>query len=242
MRTHNSVRNRSDRMDRAFRSSELKAPEPKPVHPLKAPTGLVDKQNSVRSGWKDEVTELLADVDGVPVLVRILFQEMSAEIGRDVRSLLSNTFQRTEEQTVCPPTLPGELVLRVGSLQLDLIGRIATRGDRLIDLRPREYQLLKYMMQRHDEILTREALLKDVWHYKFVPKTNLVDVHMGRLRRKIDGANDWSMIRNVRGIGFVLSGTPLAQDPPPIHAGRSTAQPTAEHLRSHEKGDRHVGR
>ena len=70
--------------------------------------------------------------------------------------------------------------------------------------------MLKYMMQRSDKMLTREALLKEVWHYKFVPETNLVDVYMGRLRRKVDGSNGAPMIRNVRGVGFVLSETPLS--------------------------------
>jgi DNA-binding response OmpR family regulator len=54
-------------------------------------------------------------------------------------------------------------------------------------------------------LLTREALLKEVWHYKFVPETNLVDVHMGQLRRKVDGSDEAPMIRTVRGLGFVLS-------------------------------------
>jgi DNA-binding response OmpR family regulator len=74
--------------------------------------------------------------------------------------------------------------------------------------------LLKYMMQRSDELLTRATLFKEVWHYKFVPDTNLVDVHMGRLRRKIDGANETPMIRNVRGVGFVLTAGPLSQRSP----------------------------
>ena len=65
------------------------------------------------------------------------------------------------------------------------------------------------MMQWSDKLLTREILLKEVWQYKFVPETNLVDVHMGRLRRKVDGADDAPMIRNIRGAGFVLSATPL---------------------------------
>jgi DNA-binding response OmpR family regulator len=110
--------------------------------------------------------------------------------------------------------LVNETVLRVGPLELDLIDRAAKRGDRHIDLRPREFQLLKYMMQRSDKLLTRAALLKEVWHYNFNPKTNLVDVHMGRLRRKIDGENEAPMIRNVRGAGFVLDATPLSQGSP----------------------------
>jgi DNA-binding response OmpR family regulator len=112
------------------------------------------------------------------------------------------------ESCVGSPVEARETVLRVGSLELDLIDRIARRGSRPIDLRPREFQLLKYMMQRSDQMLTRADLLRDVWHYKFVPETNLVDVHMGRLRCKVDGSNEAPMIRNVRGEGFVLSATP----------------------------------
>ncbi len=100
---------------------------------------------------------------------------------------------------------PRLTVLRVGSLELDLIDRTAKRGNRQIDLLPREFKLLKYMMQRSDQLLTRAALIKGVWHYKFVPETNLLDVHMGRLRRKVDGSNEVPMIRNIRGEGFVLS-------------------------------------
>jgi DNA-binding winged helix-turn-helix (wHTH) protein len=213
MRTNKSVQSRSDQMDLAFREPRPKPPEIKLIHSLNAPTGAGQQRGSVGSKWKEEMKELLADVDGVPVLVRLLFQEIATEMGRDVRSLLSNKLQkRSGEQLIRPPTLPNETLLRVGSLKLDLVEHSATRGDRLIDLRPREYKLLKYMMQRPDEIVTREALLKDVWQYKFVPKTNLIDVHMGRLRRKVDGPNDACMMTNVRGAGFVLSATPLAPE------------------------------
>ena len=113
------------------------------------------------------------------------------------------------------PIEPRETVLRVGSLELDLIDRTARRGSRRIDLLPREFKLLKYMMKRNDQVLTRADLIKDVWHYKFVPETNVVDVHMGRLRRKVDGSNEVPMIRNIRGEGFVLSATPaLAKNLP----------------------------
>ena len=94
--------------------------------------------------------------------------------------------------------------LRVGPLELDLIERTAKRGDRIIDLRPREYRLLEYMMRRKDEILTRELILKEVWKYKFVPQSNLIDVHMGRLRQKIDKQHEPPMISNIRGVGFIL--------------------------------------
>src|SRR5260221_4464504 len=126
------------------------------------------------------------------------------------------------EPGVRSPVEPRETVLRAGSLELDLIDRTAKRGDRPIDLRPREFQLLKYMMQRSDELLTRATLFKDVWHYNFDPETNLVDVHMGLLRRKVDGSNEVHMIRNVRGAGFVLSATPISQGSPTRPLERST--------------------
>jgi DNA-binding response OmpR family regulator len=107
--------------------------------------------------------------------------------------------------------LLNETMLCVGRLELDLIDRTAKRGDRHINLRPREFQLLKYMMQRSDKVLSRATLLKDVWQYKCLPRTNLVDVHMGILRRKIDGANEPPMIRSVRGVGFVLNATALSR-------------------------------
>jgi two-component system OmpR family response regulator len=97
-----------------------------------------------------------------------------------------------------------DTVLRVGPLELDLIERTARRGDRSIDLLPREFRLLEYMMRRKEQILTRAMLLEEVWNYKFVPQTNLVDVHMGRLRHKVDGPDETPMIHNVRGMGFVL--------------------------------------
>jgi len=78
--------------------------------------------------------------------------------------------------------------LQVGPLELDLIERTVKRGDRVIELLPREFRLLEYMMRRKDQVLTRAMLLEEVWKYKFVPQTNLVDVHMGRLRHKVERA------------------------------------------------------
>jgi two-component system OmpR family response regulator len=102
------------------------------------------------------------------------------------------------------PAESRETTLRAGPLELDLIQRTAKRGDRVIDLLPREFRLLEYMMQRRDQLLTRAMLLEEVWNYKFVPATNLVDVHMGRLRHKVDGPGEVPMIHNVRGAGFIL--------------------------------------
>jgi two-component system OmpR family response regulator len=94
--------------------------------------------------------------------------------------------------------------LRVGPLELDLLARTAKRGERTIDLLPREFRLLEYMMRRKDQLLTRAMLFEEVWNYKFVPQSNLVDVHMGRLRRKVDAPDELPMIQSIRGEGFVL--------------------------------------
>ena len=97
-----------------------------------------------------------------------------------------------------------ETVLQVGPLELDLIERTAERAGRTIDLLPKEFRLLRYMMQHSDLLLTRRRLLEEVWHYRFIPKTNLVDVHMGRLRHKVNGPNEAPMIHSIRGAGFIL--------------------------------------
>jgi two-component system, OmpR family, response regulator len=102
------------------------------------------------------------------------------------------------------PAHTEEVILRVGPLELDRIERTAKRGSRKIELLPRQFRLLEYMMRRADQLLTRGMLLKDVWGYKFVPTTNLVDVHIGQLRHKVDGSGEIPLINTVRGAGFIL--------------------------------------
>jgi two-component system OmpR family response regulator len=99
-----------------------------------------------------------------------------------------------------------ETKLWAGPLELDLIERTVKRDDRFINLRPREYRLLEYMMRRKGHVLTREMLFREVWNYKFVPKSNLVDVHIGRLRRKINGPYESPLIHTLRGRGFIFGG------------------------------------
>jgi DNA-binding response OmpR family regulator len=100
-------------------------------------------------------------------------------------------------------------LLRVRSLELDLTNRTAC-GDRSFDLRPREFRLLEYMMQRCGQLLTRTNSSKMCGS----PETMiLVDVHLGKLRRKVDGPNEAPMIRNVRGKGFILNATDQAAIP-----------------------------
>jgi DNA-binding response OmpR family regulator len=93
-------------------------------------------------------------------------------------------------------------ILRVGSLELDLVKRRGRRGDRSFDLQAREARLLKYMMERNGQLLTSAQLFRDVWFWKFVPKNKAtVQVCMGNLRRKINGSNEPPMIRSMRGKG-----------------------------------------
>jgi two-component system OmpR family response regulator len=106
-----------------------------------------------------------------------------------------------------------ETVLSVGSLQLDLMTRTVSRNGRTIDLLPREFRLLAYMMRHEGQLVTRAMLFREVWNYKFVPESNLVDVHIGRLRRKIDQSDEAPMIYSVRGHGFVLHAPANARPP-----------------------------
>jgi two-component system OmpR family response regulator len=102
------------------------------------------------------------------------------------------------------PVETRETVLRAGDLTLDLIDREARRNGRRIELLPREFKLLEYLMRRQDQVVTRAMLLEDVWHYRFVPQTNLVDVHIGKLRRKLCAPGEPDPIESVWGSGFML--------------------------------------
>lgn len=98
-----------------------------------------------------------------------------------------------------------ETVLRVGSLIMDVIDRSITRGSRQIALSPREFSLLEYFMRHPDQVITRTMILESIWKYKGPIDTNIVDVHMGNLRRKVDAEGEPPLIGRHRGIGFVLS-------------------------------------
>jgi two-component system OmpR family response regulator len=95
--------------------------------------------------------------------------------------------------------------LTVGSLSMDLINRTVVRGPRAIITPPREFSLLEFFMRRPDQVITRSMILEEVWKYKGTIDTNVVDVHMSNLRRKIDGKGELPMIRSQRGVGFILT-------------------------------------
>jgi DNA-binding winged helix-turn-helix (wHTH) protein len=267
---YNSNRKTLDHTEASFVRTDSSATASRSMH-LRTPSsrigqhrGFVQRTRIPTTLQTGTAAEVLANIDGLPVLFRIFVEDAPAEIQRDLdsddsdlHSLLSSTLGKMVDQMrglslrsdlsaksqlaadelisngehpAGLATSSTETVLRVGTLELDLLDRTAKRGDRQIDLRPREYLLLKYMMQRSDTLLTRAMLFKDVWHYRFVPETNLVDVHMGRLRRKVDGSDETPMIRNVRGAGFVLSATPFSEESstsPAEQAGDPAAEDTS---------------
>ncbi|ABC23710.1 winged helix-turn-helix domain-containing protein [Rhodospirillum rubrum] len=94
--------------------------------------------------------------------------------------------------------------LRAGEVEMDLLARRVTRGSRTIDLQPREFRLLEYLMRHADQVVTRTMLLENVWDYHFDPQTNVVDVHISRLRRKMDEGFAQPFLETVRGAGYVL--------------------------------------
>ncbi len=97
-----------------------------------------------------------------------------------------------------------ELVLRAGDLELDLVKREARRGGRQIELLPTEFKLLEFMMRNAGQALSRRMIFEAVWEYYFDPGTNLIDVHVGKLRRKIDTPGLPPLIRTERGLGYLI--------------------------------------
>jgi two-component system OmpR family response regulator len=96
--------------------------------------------------------------------------------------------------------------LQVGDLQMDLLRREVRRGEQTIDLQPREFQLLEFLMRHAGQVVTRTMLLEGVWDYHFDPQTNVIDVHISRLRSKIDKGFDRPLLHTVRGAGYRLDG------------------------------------
>jgi len=96
-------------------------------------------------------------------------------------------------------------MLRVGDLELDLITRTAKRGTETLELLPIEFRLLEFMMRNSGQVLTRTMIFEHVWGYHFDPGTNVIDVHIARLRRKVDSGEAPPLIRTVRGCGYMIA-------------------------------------
>jgi two-component system OmpR family response regulator len=117
-----------------------------------------------------------------------------AELLARVQALIRRSGQPTAEPTR----------LRVGDLQMDLMARKVERAGRPIELRPREFALLEYMMRHPGRVLSKAMILSHVWDYSFDPRTNVVDVLMFRLRERIDKGFEPKLLHTVRGMGYVL--------------------------------------
>ena len=98
-----------------------------------------------------------------------------------------------------------ETTLVVDDLSVDLLSRKVTRGGKPVSLQPREFKLLEYLMRHADQVVTRTMLLENVWDYRFDPQTNVVDVHVSKLRHKIDAGFARPLLRTIRNAGYMLT-------------------------------------
>jgi two-component system, OmpR family, response regulator len=103
-----------------------------------------------------------------------------------------------------PPLAPIETVLRVADLEMDLIAHRVKRGGVDIELQPREFKLLEFMMRNADRVVTRTMLLERVWEFHFDPKTKIVETHISRLRAKVASGGQPQLIHTIRGVGYVI--------------------------------------
>lgn len=117
-----------------------------------------------------------------------------AELLARMRNLLRRNVPQKETATL----------LRVGDLELDIVTRRATRGNEVLNLSPQEFVLLEYLCRHAGRVVTRSMLMTEVWGMRFQPDTNVVDVHIYRLRGKIDTEGREPLIKTLRGIGYVL--------------------------------------
>jgi two-component system OmpR family response regulator len=137
-----------------------------------------DRVEGLRAGGDDYLTKPFA------------FSELLARLDALVR--------RTRQSPAA------ETTLRVADLELDQLTRIVKRGGEITDLQPREYRLLEYLMHNAGRVVTRTMLLEQVWDYHFDPQTNVIDVHISRLRGKIDKDFDKPLLHTVRGAGYII--------------------------------------
>lgn len=172
------------------------------------------------------VDRMLPKLDGVSMVERlrregdatpVLFLSALGEISHRVEGLqaggddylvkpyaFAELIARVEALARRRETGSVQTLLRVGELEMDLIGRQVRRAGKEIDLQPREFQLLEFLMRHAGQSVTRTMLLERVWEYHFDPQTNVIDVHISRLRSKIDKGFGRQMLQTVRGAGYRL--------------------------------------
>ncbi|MEB0047516.1 MULTISPECIES: response regulator transcription factor [unclassified Pseudomonas] len=151
-----------------------------PVLILSALSALDERVRGLRAGGDDYLTKPFE------------FIELTARL---------DALSRRRAEPLAPTQ---ETRMRVGNLEVDLLRRTVRRGDRVIDLVPREYALLEHLMRNVGQVITRTMLFEAVWSYSYDERTNVIEVHISRLRRKIDGEGDAPMIHTIRGAGYVL--------------------------------------
>ena len=162
---------------RTLRASE----DPTPVLILSALGEVDDRVKGLKAGGDDYLVKPFA------------FSELLARL-----EALDRRSKSAGEGTVT--------TLKVADLELDLLRREVHRGGRRIDLQPREFQLLEFLMRHTGQVVTRTMLLEGVWDYHFDPQTNVIDVHISRLRSKIDRGFERPLLHTVRGVGYRLDG------------------------------------
>ena len=116
----------------------------------------------------------------------------------------SELLARVEALARRSATVIKETILRVGDLTMDLVARTVSRSGVEIKLLPREFQLLEYLLRNQGRVVPRAMLLQHVWDLHFDPTTNIIDVYVGRVRRKVDGQQAYPLIHTVRGVGYCL--------------------------------------
>jgi two-component system OmpR family response regulator len=117
---------------------------------------------------------------------------------------ISELIARIEALTRQRRAAPLETLLKVGDLELDLLSRVVRREGKVVVLQPRELKLLEYLMRHAGQVLTRPMLLEAIWAYHFDPQTNLIEVHISRLRQKIDQPFKTPMLHTIRNVGYIL--------------------------------------
>ena len=156
-------------------------------------------------------------VRGAGVKTPVLFLTTMAGVGDRVEGLeagaddylvkpfaFAELLARVDALARRPPMTQVETVLKVADLEMDLIRRKVRRAGRGIDLQPREFRLLEYLMRHAGRVVTRTMLLENVWDFHFDPRTNIVETHVSRLRSKVDKGFDPELIETVRGSGYML--------------------------------------
>jgi two-component system OmpR family response regulator len=172
------------------------------------------------------IDRMLPDIDGIAVMqllrkhgiaTPVLIVSALGEIDDRVRGLraggddylvkpfaFAELLARVEALARRSAAVAKETILRVGDLEMDLVSRTVSRRGQEINLLPREFQLLEYLVRHEGQVVPRAMLLQHVWDLHFDPTTNIIDVYVGRVRRKVDGQQTYPLIHTVRGVGYCV--------------------------------------